>query len=183
MSRSFSIRPSKMGTAGNLYVIQSVDHEQSELERFVLREKASMCSADQRKRCLVNGGQCKRACKRPEHLNRLYETLSLAVNETGFRPELFRSFDTYKYPVSALFAGNYRLYGLRFDRDLFVAGNGGIKHTRRIQDDPDLHTAFQEISLVARSLMKRMKQLGYNHPPYAPNGLLHLPDSLIQRPF
>ena len=183
MRRSFSIRPFNMGTAGNLYVIQSVDHEQSELERFFLRETASQCSTDQWRQCLDNGRQCKRACKRSEHLNRLYETLTLAVNETGFRPELFRPFDTYKYPVSALYAGNYRLFGLRFNRDLFVAGNGGIKLVRRIQDDPDLHTAFQEISSVARSLMKRMKQVGYNHPPRAPNGLLHLPDSLIQQPF
>lgn len=93
--------------------------------------------------------------------------------------ELFRPLDTYKHPVAALEMGPYRLYGLRFDDELFVAGAGAAKFVRAIRDDPEAEAAYDDVRHAARRLQNRLKRRGLNHPPRDDRGLLYLPDDLL----
>lgn len=183
MSSKLNITSYGSGPAANLYVVHFEDRPTSELDAFFLREKGLVCSEDERSKCLDNDNGCRRACRRQEYLDRLYRLLVVSIEEKGFRPEFFRPFDNYRFPQCALQAGPYRLFGMRFDTELFVAAGGGIKFVRRDQDDPTLDAALKDLKEAARRLRKRMRGRGMDHPPRDEHGLLHLPDSLINQPF
>lgn len=182
MSRSITIKPYDSGPGANLYVVQFDGTSECEMDAMFRREMGVECSAEERRKCLDDGKGCRRKCRRQEYLNRLYELVKTSV-EDGFRPEFFRPFDNYRYPSVALQAGPYRLFGMRFDSEIFVAGGGGIKFVRRDRDDPVLDAALKDLNEAARRLRKRMRGRGLDHPPRDENGLLHLPDTLIDQPF
>ncbi len=180
--RGLYIHLFEKGQAANLYVVHFADREQNELEAFFLRENG-LCSANERRRCLDGARGCRKYCRRQEYRDRLLQLLDISTSEAGFRPEFFRPFDKYRFPTCALQAGPYRLFGMRFDTDLFIAGSGGIKLSRRVQDDPVLDTALKDLTIAAQWLRNRMKRRGMDHPPRDERGLLHLPIGLIDQPF
>lgn len=168
------------GTRGNLYLIHFDDAPAPELHRFLARENGTFCSADQRAACLkgTDAKTCRQSCRRDRFYARFGAVLEEAVAESGFRPEFFRPFDNYRFPTCALEAGPLRLFGLRFDTDIFVAGDGAPKFVRRDQDDPALDRALKDVEYVARRLRVLMDRRGHRHPPRDARGLLHLPEDL-----
>lgn len=181
-TRPFHLRPFERGKAANLYVLQFDDQPKSEIEQFFLREAGLECDESERQVCTDGNAPCRGVCERPEHRAKLWNILDLAVRENGFRPEFFRPFDKYKYPICAIATGPYRLFGMRFDTELFVVGGGGVKFVRSDGDDPLLKAAIDDVTEAARRLRDRMVRRGMNHPPRDGNGLLHLPDNLLSFP-
>lgn len=180
--RPFVLRPydAERWRAANLYAVHFLDQPAPELERFVAHERSATCTEVHRAACLADGGACRKHCRRPtDYVPRLVEALDLAITETGFRAEWFRPFDTYPFPTAALQSGPLRLFGLRFDAELFVAGSGGPKFVRTDNEDSVLSAALGDMRAVARRLRERMRRRGLDHPPRDARGLLHLPDDLL----
>lgn len=182
--RAFTIEHCLPGEAAHLYTIKFEESSQSEFDLFISQEEGTVCSSAQRRRCRL----CHARCKRFENLNRLAETVQYATQESGFRPELFRTLSRYPPDTGALYAGAYRLFGIRFGPNedapsvdgpsLFVAGNGGIKLVDKIYDDAHLKSCFKDVVYAARRLRERMTELGLDAPPLDTEGRFFLPDSL-----
>lgn len=179
--RPFILRPYERDrwAAASLYVLQFSDAPEPELFRLFRSEAGARCTDAQRAICRTDTGPCRGACRRSEHLTALNETLDVAITTAGFRPEFFRPFDHYPYPTAAVESGRYRLLGLRFDSDVFVAGGGGPKFVRALGQDPALKAALADVQYAARHLRERMKRRGLDHPPRDDRDRLHLPDDLL----
>jgi hypothetical protein len=72
----------------------------------------------------------------------------------GFSPRA----TTITHPIGAFEHGTYRLYGLRFSSDLFIAGNGGIKLTRSIAEDLHLLQCLEDIKEVRDRILIRLQE-------------------------
>ena len=181
--RPFLIVPADQGPRAWLYTLHFEGRAEPELDRFLAREEGRACTLEERARCT-----CRHRCRRFESLSRLVENLDLSVNVAGFRPEFFRPLANYEPPSAAFSAGPFRLFGIRFGyRDdeepgptLLIAGDGGLKLTRRIYDDPSLAPRFEDVLYAARQLRDRLSAHGLDAPPIDGQGRLYLPDEFLQ---
>ena len=112
--------------------------------------------------------------------------LQRATTDTGFDTGFFRPPKGYTRPTRALDRGPLRVYGLRYDETLFVAGPAVLKLVRQINDDPAVAKAYHLVERFRVALDKRLQSQGcvlgpdgHPVPPRDDQGRCYLPDSLL----
>lgn len=82
----------------------------------------------------------------------LIEPLFYLCEQRSFSSQFFKK-EKYAPPTCAFFySGQLRLYGCLYGSEIFVAGNGDIKNTPTIQQDPQLNTCYEDIKIVEESI-------------------------------
>lgn len=131
-----------------------MDKQEDELECYLGHEEGRSCDAAEREMCKLR--DCRSYCHRVMYFSKLVENLDWAVEEAGFDSRFFSKSKNYPYPIGAFSFGPYRLYGLHYGPDLFIAGNGGIKLVKAIKEAPHLYQSYKDIHYVAKRLHKRI---------------------------
>jgi len=172
------------GATGRLYTFRDPAAEADDLTQFLDREDGTVCSPDERHQCHedLDHKICPAPrCRRYEFRVRLLESLNVGVNGGGFLDHHFARKDRYPFPVGAIKAGRYRLYGVHYGPDLFIAGDGGLKLVPKIKDDPALLARFGRVTEAARRLDEAIRQHCGSHQalPRDTNGVRYLPDPLL----
>lgn len=163
------------GPAGVLYALRAQGRLSPLYHDTLIREVSlASCSASDRASCIQYYRVCGRgACRRRELLQALTDRLEGAIDDFGFTPDLFRDLGTYPFPVAAMDAGPFRLLGLRFGEDLFVALDGGFKRAKTLQDDPHLSLVFAQAKRLNRAL-RREERAGRLRFERSPQNLRYL---------
>ena len=187
----YTVRHYETGPAGHLYVIQPADADVPELNRTLLALNSSTCNAGDLAACLryyTDNPDCgPDACGRPVLVRRTARILEKAYQETGFDTSLFRPPKGYTHPTRALQCGPVRLYGLRYDRTLFVAGGAAAKYVRGIKQDKEVADDYFLAERARIALDKRLKalpgiSLDADGKPVLPRdelGRCYLPDAVL----
>ena len=158
---TYTVRPYETGPAGHLYVIRNDGRDESELDRTLLPLYAGTCDPEQHATCLQYNDTCGRdECRRPELVIDVLTALKRATTDTGFDTSLFRPPKGYTHPTRALERGPLRVYGLRYDKTLFVAGPAALKLVAQIQDDKDVANEYFLAERARIALRDRLKSLG-----------------------
>ena len=190
----YTVRHYVTGPAGHLYVIEQVGADAPELHSTLLALHSSTCDAGDHAACIRyyrDNPDCEPdMCGRPVLARRTSRILEKAYQETGFDTALFRPEKNYTHPTRALECGPVRLYGLRFDRTLFVAGGAAAKHVGAIQHDKDVANDYFLVERARVALHQRLKALpgtttdadGNPVPPRDKLGRCYLPDAVLH-PF
>jgi hypothetical protein len=144
------------GAAASLYSVKWEGEEEDELTRFLEREHGIYCSKREENSCIDS--RCRAHCQRQTFLQKLGQDLLDATLDYGFDTRFFSPSDNYTHPIGAFEHGTYRLYGLRFSSDLFIAGNGGIKLTRSIAEDLHLLQCLEDIKEVRDRILIRLQE-------------------------
>lgn len=136
MKQGFSIVPVAFGDGGSLYTIQYEGESRTEFDKFL---------------------ENKEVAQEHSSLSRLAAKLNEMVNEYGFVREFFKEKEGKRWDyVVALSEGRLRLYCLRTENFLLIAGNGGVKRTRTYQQDAHLSASVEELQRVHKLLMSRI---------------------------
>lgn len=138
MDRKFTLELIQVGTQGKnaLYSIRFEDEPLNEFDKFLENE----------------------ALQQEPEFDEMIEELFRLLDKRSFSSHYFKQ-KKYPSPTCAYyFKGKLRLYGCLYGSTIFIAGNGGIKRTRTIQENPLLHTFFDDMKMVAQHIDREIIQ-------------------------
>lgn len=186
----YDIRCYGSGPAGHLYAIYEAGNDVSELDRTLLALHGSTCDSGQRAVCHQYNLCGREDCRRAELVTQILTVLKRGTHDTGFDTSFFQPIRGYTLPTRALGRGPIRVYGLRYDKSLFVAGPAALKLVKAIRDDKEVARLYHIAERARVALKKRLKLLPdvrYDAddnpiPPRDELGRCFLPDAVLQ-PF
>ena len=159
---TYTIRPYDSGPAAHLYVIQQENLDVPELDRTLLALHSDRCGFLKHATCRQHYNTClaeddePATCRREEQIRQLFNTLKASTQTEGFDIRNFRT-ENYTSPSRALHRGPIRVYGLRYDPTLFVAGGAALKMVAAIHHDKDVAREFYPVERARVALDQRLR--------------------------
>lgn len=95
-------------------------------------------------------------CQKPNMLDHLQVKLLTATQRVCFHEDLFRPEDNYPENIRSIYAGAIRLYGVRWGKGIFIAGDGGYKTEKKIYQDDDLGDRYDRVKYVKNRLTQKI---------------------------
>lgn len=117
---------------GSLFTICVEGECRSEIEKFIINHSESY----------------------NKELNIILTAIKKMLNTSGFLERYFRPEGKYSDNVCALpiQSGKLRLYCLRINDSILIAGNGGVKETRRYEDCDELNGYVVDLQKLDKAL-------------------------------
>ena len=117
---------------GSLFTICVEGECRSEIEKFIINHSESY----------------------NKELNIILTAIKKMLNTSGFLERYFRPEGKYSDNVCALpiQSGKLRLYCLRINDSILIAGNGGVKETRRYEDCDELNGYVVDLQKLEKAL-------------------------------
>lgn len=95
-------------------------------------------------------------CRKSDMLDFLQVKLFRAAEHVCFHDDLFRPANNYPDRIRSIYAGALRLYGVRWEKRIFIAGDGGFKTEKRIYQDSSLGDRFDRVKYVRDRLAQKI---------------------------